>query len=197
MSKNTCFESITRFLNNNFIPVIGSASSLVMLLLYFFLEKYKFVINYYSLILFFSIFLFPATTYLEKIKIGSLELTRKQEIIEKRSITGEVVTVDGSNFYYIDKNLNRYELPDIDTAEFFCSNKGFIRVGEDEIKDFLLFGKIESVNSGDVVKAKGHIFIVLNKKFKHVGTASWLLKWKKAGMERDATEEEISSYGFW
>jgi hypothetical protein len=195
MSKNTYFESITRWLNNNFIPVVGSTSSLVMLLLYILLEKHKFVINYYSLILFFSIFLFPATNYLEKIKIGSLELTRKQEIIEKRSITGEVVTADGSNFYYIDKNLKRYELPDIDTAEFFCSNKGFIRVGDEEIRDSFLLGKIESVNSGEVVNAKGHIFIVLNKKFKHVGTASWLLKWKKE--ERDATEEEISMADFW
>jgi hypothetical protein len=200
MSKNNCFESITRWLNNNFVPVVGAISSLVMLLLYISLEKHKFVINYYSLILFFSIFLFPATTYLEKIKIGSLELVRKQEIIEKRSIFGEVVTVDGSSFYYIYKNDERYELPNKETADFFSSNKGIITIQKDELNNFDHFGEIESVKSGKIVTVnKEHIFIILNGKLRHIGTASWLVKWKRSKeCNTNITEDEANSnYGFW
>ena len=199
MSEKKCFESIKQFVSDNFVPVIGSISSFVMLLLYFFLEKKRFIIDYYSLILFFSIFLFPASNYLEKIKIGSLELSRRQEAIEKRTLLGEVVTADWSKFYYIYKSDDIYEIPDKETADFFSSNKGIIKVEDNDIDNSLIVGKIDSVNSGTLYKVGGHIFILLSNKLKHVGTAAFLVKWRKSSEQPEEMDEEkaINNYGFW
>lgn len=192
-----CFEVFKGWLKGNFVPVIGAASSLVMLVLYMWIEKQMFVIDRYSLVLFFSIFLFPATIYLDKIKVGSIELVRRQEIIEKRSLLGEAVTIDGSVLYYVHSNGEYYKLPDKETADFFSSSKGIIRITENDLKLFTFHGNIDSVKRGRIIQAGNHIFIDLNHKLRHIGSAKWLMIWQRENDVEVLPSSDISNREYW
>jgi hypothetical protein len=179
--------------------VASALVSAIFLTLYLILDKGKFTVDNNVLILLFATVAFSLLPFLSKVKIGGLlEIERLSEKIERvKSILlrGEVVRLEQNGRFYIDNQGNRYSLPDDRTAQFLRSPKGEMVVTEKDVEQYPVMGQLDSVLDSEVLKWDGHVFVLLNGKKYHVGSASFLADWGRTQDEcRDCDAKEIRRY---
>ena len=136
----------------------------------------------YSMILVFALIGLCLLPFMSKIKIGSLlELERlKKEIkeVKTKQYLGEVIKSPNGDLFFYDSD-GKHIMPDEETAAFLRSNKGELSVSQEDIDSMPTSHPFDSVLSSRVVSWKDHVFVILNGKKYHVGSASFLAEWNR------------------
>lgn len=120
-------------------------------------------------------------------------LVEEVKDIKRKQYIGEIVKGPNEVLFFFDA-LGKHSIPDRETATFLRSNKGEISISQKDIDSMPESYPVESVLTGRIVEWKGHIFIILNGKKFHIGSASFLADWKKAFPYQQISDEEIKSF---
>ncbi len=136
----------------------------------------------YSMLLVFALIGLCLLPFMNKIKIGSLlELERlKKEIkdVKTKQYLGEVIKSPKDDLFFYDSD-GKHTIPDKETSTFLRSSKGEISVAQEDINSMPTSYSIDSVLNSRIVSWKGHVFVILNGRKFHVGSASFLADWNK------------------
>jgi hypothetical protein len=166
---------------------------------YLILSKGAFVVDINVLVLLFAGIGLLFLPCLSKLKVGGvLEIERLQadvKEVKRLILRGEVVRTSVGGRFYIDDQANRYSMPDDETARFLRSSGGELQVSDQDLAPYLFVGQMDSVLSCDILHWDGHVFVLLNDKKYHVGSASHLADWGRSKNEyRTCSSDQISRY---
>lgn len=179
---------------------VSSALCFALLILYLVIGKEGVTVDYNVLILFFGgigIFLLP---FLSRLKIlGVLELERMRKEVKKEIreviLRSKVVRDEYGKRFYIDNEMERHSIPDDETASFLSDHKGEIQKSTEDLDPYPLADKMDSVLNCSLLNWKGHLFVVLNGKKYHIGSASFLADWQRHQDEfKHCDDREIRRY---
>jgi hypothetical protein len=140
------------------------------------------ILDAYSMLLVFALIGLGLLPFMQKMKIGSLiELERlKEEIkeVKNKQYLGEVIKSPKGDLFFYDSD-GKHIMPDRETATFLRSSKGELPVTQEEIDSMPTSYRIDSVLTSRVAEWKGHVFVILNGKKFHVGSANFLADWNR------------------
>lgn len=155
-------------------------------------------IDTYTTLLVFALLGLILLPYMSKLKIGSmLEFERRFEnkIKDVKNIQylREIIKSPSGDLAFYDSE-GKHPVPDKETADFLKSNKGEIQVSQEEFDKMPVSYQIDSVLTSRIVEWKGHVFVILNNKKFHVGSASFLADWNRPTPYEQILDEEIKSF---
>lgn len=152
------------------------------------------MLDAYSMLLVFALIGLGLLPFMQKMKIGSLiEVERlKEEIkeVKTKQYLGEVIKSPKGDLFFYDSD-GKHIMPDKETATFLRSSKGEISVTQEDIDSMPTSYPIDSVLTSRVVEWKGHVFVILNGRKFHVGSASFLADWNRPMPYQKITDEDI------
>lgn len=175
--------------------MIAIVVCILFIFAYLTFEKRQFLIDKNVLILFFAglgfLFLPSLLRLVRRLKISSFELELSS--VESRTFVGEVVQDDAGKYYYIAKDsINRYSLPDIETANILKSYKGILKITKEKLSEFGLLYEMGSAKTADLLRSKkGHVFIVLGNKKYYISSMSPLIDMKRDAEIKDVEDDVL------
>lgn len=179
------------------VCIIFALIVLFLLLNLWFFKIVGIVLDVYSILLVFALIGLGLLPFVQKIKIGNLiEVERlKKEIkeVKNNQYLGEIIKSPKGDLFFYDSD-GKHIMPDKETATFLRSSKGEISVNQEEVDSMPTSNPIDSVLTSRVVEWKGHVFVILNGKKYHVGSASFLADWNKSMPYQQIEDEDIKLF---